>query len=161
MFVNAFGSMGKALKSFGAVAKSSLAGLGVFAAIEVVTTVISKWNDYNKAVKEAQEESIKTRGAIATMESSYNELAKAAGDANSKLAGSELEQNINDRRVALQKLIDLAAKEGLVFKINVDTLNESELDATFERIKKKYTGFVDDIEVIERKYAKNGNWNTW
>lgn len=161
LFVNAFGSMGKALKSFGAVAKSSLAGLGVFAAIEVVTTVISKWNDYNKAVKEAQEESIKTRGAIATMENSYNELAKAAGDANSKLAGSELEQNINDRRVALQKLIDLAAKEGLVFKINVDALNESELDATFERIKKKYTGFVDDIEVIERKYAKNGNWNTW
>ena len=158
LFVNAFGSMGKALKSFGAVAKS---GLGVFAAIEVVTTVISKWYDYNKAVKEAQEESIKTRGAIATMESSYNELAKAAGDANSKLAGSELEQNINDRRVALQKLIDLAAKEGLVFKINVDALNESELDATFERIKKKYTGFVDDIEVIERKYAKNGNWNTW
>lgn len=158
LFVNAFGSMGKALKSFGAVAKS---GLGVFAAIEVVTTVISKWSDYNKAVKEAQEESIKTRGAIATMESSYNELAKAAGDANSKLAGSELEQNINDRRVALQKLVDLAAKEGLVFKINVDALNESELDATFERIKKKYTGFVDDIEVIERKYAKNGNWNTW
>lgn len=161
LFVNAFGSMGKALKSFGAVAKSSLAGLGVFAAIEVVTTVISKWNDYNKAVKEAQEESIKTRGAIATMESSYNELAKAAGDANSKLTGSELEQNINDRRVALQKLIDLATKEGLVFKINVDALNESELDATFERIKKKYTGFVDDIEVIERKYANNGNWNTW
>lgn len=161
LFVNAFGSMGKALKSFGAVAKSSLAGLGVFAAIEVVTTVISKWNDYNKAVKEAQEESIKTRGAIATMESSYNELAKAAGDANSKLAGSELEQNINDRRVALQKLIDLASKEGLVFKINVDALNESELDATFERIKKKYTGFVDDIEVIERKYANNSNWNTW
>lgn len=161
LFVNAFGSMSKALKSFGAVAKSSLEGLGVFAAIEVVTTVISKWNDYNKAVKEAQEESIKTRGAIATMESSYNELAKAAGDANSKLAGSELEQNINDRRVALQKLIDLATKEGLVFKINVDALNESELDATFERIKKKYTGFVDDIEVIERKYAKNGNWNTW
>ena len=161
LFVNAFGSMGKALKTFGAVAKSSLAGLGVFAAIEVVTTVISKWNDYNKAVKEAQEESIKTRGAIATMESSYNELAKAAGDANSKLAGSELEQNINDRRVALQKLIDLATKEGLVFKINVDALNESELDATFERIKKKYTGFVDDIEVIERKYANNSNWNTW
>ena len=158
LFVNAFGSMGKALKSFGAVAKS---GLGVFAAIEVVTTVISKWYDYNKAVKEVQEESIKTRDAIATMESSYNELAKAADDANSKLAGSELEQNINDRRVALQKLIDLAAKEGLVFKINVDALNESELDATFERIKKKYTGFVDDIEVIERKYAKNGNWNTW
>lgn len=161
LFVNAFGSMSKALKSFGAVAKSSLAGLGVFAAIEVVTTVISKWNDYNKAVKEAQEESTKTRGVIATMESSYNELAKAAGDANSKLAGSELEQNINDRRVALQKLIDLATKEGLVFKINVDALNKSELDATFERIKKKYTGFVDDIEVIERKYAKNGNWNTW
>lgn len=158
LFVNAFGSMSKALKSFGAVAKS---GLGVFAAIEVVTTVISKWYDYNKAVKEAQEESIKTRGAIATMESSYNELAKAAGDANSKLAGSELEQNINDRRVALQKLIDLATKEGLVFKINVDALNESELDATFERIKKKYTGFVDDIEVIERKYANNSNWNTW
>ena len=161
LFVNAFGSMSKALKSFGAVAKSSLAGLGIFAAIEAITTVISKWSAYNKKIKEAREESIKTRGAIATMASSYNELAKAAGSANSKLAGGELEQNINDRRVALQKLIDLAAKDGLVFKINVDTLNESELDATFEQIKKKYTHFVDDIEVIERKYAQNDNWNTW
>lgn len=161
LFVNAFGSMSKALKSFGAVAKSSLAGLGIFAAIEAITTVISKWSAYNKKIKEAREESIKTRGTIATMASSYNELAKAAGSANSKLAGSELEQNINDRRVALQKLIDLAAKDGLVFKINVDTLNESELDATFEQIKKKYTHFVDDIEVIEQKYAKNDNWNTW
>lgn len=161
LFVNAFGSMGKALKSFGAVAKSSLAGLGIFAAIEAITTVISKWYAYNKKIKEAREESIKTRGTIATMASSYNELAKAAGSANSKLAGSELEQNINDRRVALQKLIDLAAKDGLVFKINVDTLNESELNATFEQIKKKYTHFVDDIEVIEQKYAQNDNWNTW
>lgn len=161
LFVNAFGSMGKALKSFGAVAKSSLAGLGIFAAIEAITTVISKWSAYNKKIKEAREESIKARGTIATMANSYNDLAKAAGNANSKLAGSELEQNINDRRVALQKLIDLATKEGLVFKINVDTLNESELDATFEQIKKKYTHFVDDIEVIERKYAKNDNWNTW
>lgn len=161
LFVNAFGSMSKALKSFGAVAKSSLAGLGIFAAIEAITTVISKWSAYNKKIEEAREESIKTRGAIATMASSYNELAKAAGSANSKLAGGELEQNINDRRVALQKLIDLAAKDGLVFKINVDTLNESELDATFEQTKKKYTHFVDDIEVIERKYAQNGNWNTW
>lgn len=161
LFVNAFGSMGKALKSFGAVAKSSLAGLGIFAAIEAITTVISKWLAYNKKIKEAREESIKARGTIATMANSYNDLAKAAGNANSKLAGSELEQNINDRRVALQKLIDLATKEGLVFKINVDTLNESELDATFEQIKKKYTHFVDDIEVIERKYAKNDNWNTW
>ena len=161
LFVNAFGSMGKALKSFGAVAKSSLAGLGIFAAIEAITTVISKWLAYNKKIKEAREESIKMRGTIATMASSYNELAKAAGSANSKLVGSELEQNINDRRVALQKLIDLAAKEGLAFKINVDTLNESELDRTFEQIKKKYTHFVDDIEVIERKYAKNDNWNTW
>lgn len=161
LFVNAFGNMGKALKSFGAVAKSSLAGLGIFAAIEAITTVISKWSAYNKKIKEAQEESIKMRGTIATMASSYNELAKAAGSANSKLVGSELEQNINDRRVALQKLIDLAAKEGLAFKINVDTLNESELDRTFEQIKKRYTHFVDDIEVIERKYAKNDNWNTW
>ena len=161
LFINAFGSMSKALKSFGAVAKSSLAGLGIFAVIEAITTVISKWSAYNKKIEEAREESIKTRGAIATMASSYNELAKAAGSANSKLAGSELEQNINDRRVALQKLIDLAAKDGLIFKINVDTLNESELDATFEQIKKKYTHFVDDIEVIEQKYAKNDNWNTW
>lgn len=161
LFINAFGSMSEALKSFGAVAKSSLAGLGIFAAIEAITTVISKWSAYNKKIKEAQEESIKTRGTIATMASSYNELAKTAGSANSKLAGSKLEQNINDRRVALQKLIDLAAKDGLVFKINVDTLNESELDATFEQIKKKYTHFEDDIEVIERKYAQNDKWNTW
>ena len=39
----------------------SVHGLQVFAAIEAITTVISKWSAYNKKIKEAQEESIKMR----------------------------------------------------------------------------------------------------
>lgn len=157
LFVNAFNSMGKALKSFGAIAKTSLAGLGIFAVIELISTALDKWSEYNKKVKEAQEEAIKLRGEIGKISSTYNDLANTATTADTK----DLQKNIDERRAALQKLIDSAAKQGLVFEINVEEVKEEDLNRTFDNIKKKYKNFVDDIEVIRRNYAENDSWNTW
>lgn len=157
LFVNAFNSMGKALKSFGAIAKTSLAGLGIFAVIELISTALGKWSEYNKKVKEAQEEAIKLRGEIGKISSTYNDLANTATTADTK----DLQKNIDERRAALQKLIDSAAKQGLVFEINVEEVKEEDLNRTFDNIKKKYKNFVDDIEVIRRNYAENDSWNTW
>lgn len=157
LFVNAFNSMGKALKSFGAIAKTSLAGLGIFAVVELISTALGKWNEYNKKVKEAQEEAIKLRGEIGKISSTYNDLANTATTADTK----DLQKNIDERRAALQKLIDSAAKQGLVFEINVEEVKEEDLNRTFDNIKKKYKNFVDDIEVIRRNYAENDSWNTW
>ena len=157
LFVNAFNSMGKALKSFGAIAKTSLAGLGIFAVIELISTALGKWNEYNKKVKEAQEDAIKLRGEIGKISSTYNDLANTATTADTK----DLQKNIDERRAALQKLIDSAAKQGLVFEINVEEVKEEDLNRTFDNIKKKYKNFVDDMEVIRRNYAENDSWNTW
>lgn len=165
LFVNSLDGMKKALKDFGGLVKSSLSGIGVglaiYAVAEVITTVYDKISKYNENVRKAEEETIKAKGAIGALAGTYNELANAATNANSKLGGKDLEKNIEDRRTTLQKLIDAASKDGLTFKINVDTLDVSQLNTTFSRVEKEYKDFIDSIEVIRRNYAKNDAWNTW
>lgn len=161
LWVNAFGSMEKAVKSFGAVAKTSLVGLGIYLVIEAITTVISKYQRYNELVEQSKEETIRAQGAIGAIAGSYNDLANAAGNANEKLKGKDLEKNINDRRAALQKLIDTASKDGIEFNIKVADIKDEELNAVFEKTKKKYQDFVDDLNVIEERYASDDKWNTW
>ena len=165
LFVNSLDGMKKALKDFGGLVKSSLSGIGVglaiYAVAEVITTVYDKISKYNENVRKAEEETIKAKGAIGALAGTYNELANAATNANSKLGGKDLEKNIEDRRTTLQKLIDSASKDGLTFKINVDSLDANQLNATFSKVEKEYKDFIDSIEVIRRNYAKNDAKNTW
>lgn len=165
LFVNSLDGMKKALKDFGGLVKSSLSGIGVglaiYAVAEVITTVYDKISKYNENVRKAEEETIKAKGAIGALAGTYNDLANAATNANSKLEGKDLEKNIEDRRTTLQKLIDAASKDGLTFKINVDTLDVSQLNTTFSKVEKEYKDFIDSIEVIRRNYSKNDAWNTW
>lgn len=165
LFVNSLDGMKKALKDFGGLVKSSLSGIGVglaiYAVAEVITTVYDKISKYNENVRKAEEETIKAKGAIGALAGTYNDLANAATNANGKLEGKDLEKNVEDRRTTLQKLIDAASKDGLTFKINVDSLDANQLNATFSRVEKEYKNFIDNIEVIRRNYAKNDAWNTW
>lgn len=165
LFVNSLDGMKKALKDFGGLVKSSLSGIGVglaiYAVAEVITTVYDKISKYNENVRKAEEETIKAKGAIGALAGTYNELANAATNANGKLEGKDLEKNVEDRRTTLQKLIDAASKDGLTFKINVDSLDANQLNATFSKVEKEYENFVDNIEIIRRNYAKNDAKNTW
>lgn len=165
LFVNSLDGMKKALKDFGGLVKSSLSGIGVglaiYAVAEVITTVYDKISKYNENVRKAEEETIKAKGAIGALAGTYNDLANAATNANSKLEGKDLEKNVEDRRTTLQKLIDAASKDGLTFKINVDSLDANQLNATFSKVEKEYKNFIDSIEVIRRNYAKNDAKNTW
>lgn len=165
LFVNSLDGMKKALKDFGGLVKSSLSGIGVglaiYAVAEVITTVYDKISKYNENVRKAEEETINAKGAIGALAGTYNDLANAATNANGKLEGKDLEKNVEDRRTTLQKLIDAASKDGLTFKINVDTLDVSQLNTTFSKVEKEYKDFIDSIEVIRRNYAKNDAWNTW
>lgn len=165
LFVNSLNGMKKALKDFGGLVKSSLSGIGVglaiYAVAEVITTVYDKISKYNENVRKAEEETIKAKGAIGALAGTYNDLANAATNANSKLEGKDLEKNVEDRRTTLQKLIDAASKDGLTFKINVDSLDANQLNATFSKVEKEYKDFIDSIEVIRRNYAKNDAKNTW
>ena len=165
LFVNSLNGMKKALKDFGGLVKSSLSGIGVglaiYAVAEVITTVYDKISKYNENVRKAEEETIKAKGAIGALAGTYNDLANAATNANGKLEGKDLEKNVEDRRTTLQKLIDAASKDGLTFKINVDSLDANQLNTTFSKVEKEYKDFIDSIEVIRRNYAKNDAWNTW
>lgn len=165
LFVNSLDGMKKALKDFGGLVKSSLSGIGVglaiYAVAEVITTVYDKISKYNENVRKAEEETIKAKGAIGALAGTYNDLANAATNANSKLGGKDLEKNIEDRRTTLQKLIDAASKDGLTFKINVDGLDVNQLNTTFSKVEKEYKNFVDNMEILRRNYAKNDAWNTW
>lgn len=165
LFVNSLDGMKKALKDFGGLVKSSLSGIGVglaiYAVAEVITTVYDKISKYNENVRKAEEETIKAKGAIGALAGTYNDLANAATNANSKLGGKDLEKNIEDRRTTLQKLIDAASKDGLTFKINVDSLNVNQLNTTFSKVEKEYKNFVDNMEILRRNYAKNDAKNTW
>ena len=165
LFVNSLDGMKKALKDFGGLVKSSLSGIGVglaiYAVAEVITTVYDKISKYNENVRKAEEETIKAKGAIGALAGTYNDLANAATNANGKLEGKDLEKNVEDRRTTLQKLIDAASKDGLTFKINVDSLDANQLNATFSKVEKEYKDFIDSIEVIRRNYDKNDAWNTW
>lgn len=165
LFVNSLNGMKKALKDFGGLVKSSLSGIGVglaiYAVAEVITTVYDKISKYNENVRKAEEETIKANGAIGALAGTYNDLANAATNANGKLEGKDLEKNVEDRRTTLQKLIDAASKDGLTFKINVDSLDANQLNATFSKVEKEYKYFIDSIEVIRRNYAKNDAKNTW
>lgn len=165
LFVNSLDGMKKALKDFGGLVKSSLSGIGVglaiYAVAEVITTVCDKISKYNENVRKAEEETIKAKGAIGALAGTYNDLANAATNANGKLEGKDLEKNIDDRRTTLQKLIDAASKDGLTFKINVDSLDEKQLNATFSKIEKKYENFVDNMEIFRKNYASNDAKNTW
>lgn len=165
LFVNSLDGMKKALKDFGGLVKSSLSGIGVglaiYAVAEVITTVYDKISKYNENVRKAEEETIKAKGAIGALAGTYNDLANAATNANSKLGGKDLEKNIEYRRTTLQKLIDAASKDGLTFKINVDSLDANQLNATFSKVEKEYKDFIDSIEIIRRNYAKNDAKNTW
>lgn len=165
LFVNSLDGMKKALKDFGGLVKSSLSGIGVglaiYAVAEVITTVYDKISKYNENVRKAEEETIKAKGAIGALAGTYNDLANAATNANGKLEGKDLEKNIEDRRTTLQKLIDAASKDGLTFKINVDTLDVSQLNTTFSKVEKEYKDFIDNMEILRRNYAKNDAKNTW
>lgn len=165
LFVNSLNGMKKALKDFGGLVKSSLSGIGVglaiYAVAEVITTVYDKISKYNENVRKAEEETIKAKGAIGALAGTYNDLANAATNANGKLGGKDLEKNIEDRRITLQKLIDTASKDGLTFKINVDSLDANQLNATFSKVEKEYKNFVDNMEILRKNYASNDAWNTW
>lgn len=165
LFVNSLDGMKKALKDFGGLVKSSLSGIGVglaiYAVAEVITTVYDKISKYNENVRKAEEETIKAKGAIGALAGTYNDLANAATNANGKLEGKDLEKNVEDRRTTLQKLIDEASKDGLTFKINVDSLDVNQLNTTFNKVEKEYKNFVDNMEILRRNYAKNDAKNTW
>ncbi len=149
---------GTALKSLG---MSSFVGIGITAAIEGVSYLINAFSNYHDACQKATEATIKAKGEIGALAGKYNELRSAMSTAIYNKDNDAMQKNIEDRRTSLQRLIDMAGKDGLTYSINVEALNSDQVNKTFNEIKKSYEAFVDDLELIRKNYATNNNWNTW
>ena len=154
-------SLSNGLKLLGNTMKVAFKGLLVFAALEAIMSVIGKVGDYTDKVRKAREESIKTKGSIGELAAKYNSLANAAKKAAGNTKGNDLADNLADKRATLQKLIDIAGKNGLELEIDVKKVKDSDLDVTFKEVEKKYKDFNDEILRIQENYARNDNWNTW
>ncbi len=150
-----------AIVAAGGAIKAALGGLAVFAAFQAAWSAGEAIYEYRKKVQEAKEETLKAKGAIGALAAEYDKLANAAIYSSKSLSAQDLEKNIESRRTSLQKLIDLAAKDGLVLKINVENIDEKQLNASFNKAKKEYTNFVESIEAIKVRYEKNKLWDTW
>lgn len=165
MLKNGISSASGAVLTFGKNLKYVLASnawlIAIAAVVQAAWTAGEMIYDYYEKTEKANEENVKAQGAVGALAASYKELANAASQANGKMSATDLEKNTNSRRAALQKLIDLAAQDGLSFNIDVANIESDKLDAKFNEIKNKYKAFINDINVIEHKYAKNDNWNTW
>ena len=157
--VNYFNSMKTAISGMAGSIKAGLAGAAIYAAIEAIMYLVTATIKYKKAVREAKEETIKTRGAIAEISNTYRELASATKDTNTN--DKDLEKNIDDKRATLQKLVDSANKDGLDIKINVDLIKKEDLDKTFSEIEEKYKDFADKIEAIRKAYSSSEKYDTW
>lgn len=135
--------------------------LGVLALLAAIKGIYDAIAKYNEKVRKAKEETILARESVRGLKEEYQNLRFAATDAMSDKDSGAYEKNIKDRRVLLQKLIDTANKDGLSLDIDVEVLNADQINETFNKELKDYMDFIDEMEQVRTRYAKNDNWNTW
>lgn len=114
----------------------------------------SKWSD---RIDKANEQMVESKGVIGSLAASYRDLSAAAKN----LEGEQLSENVSERKNALQKLIDAAAKDGLTIELNIEAVDEAKLDQTFKTIEKKYADFIDTLNVVQKNHASSQAWDTW
>ena len=158
LFLNVMQSMSSAIKSFGSIAKTGLAGLAIYAVISAISTVWSKISELKNSLREINEETVKSLGEIGALSSSYNDLAKAADGANGKMKDADVQRSIDERRIALQKLIDLAAKNGLEIKINVDEIREEYAKSSLRQAERGNIAFGKKAKVDPRGKFPTDVW---
>lgn len=152
-------NLGKSLK---AVFVTNLPLLAITAVAMAAYEAYDRISSYNKAVAKANEELVKARGAVADLANEYNNLQTATNNAQKvQERNNDPAKDIEARRTALQKLIDLANKEGLTLDIKVNEVKDEELDKVFNGAKEKYERFLTDMAIIEKKHAANEGNYSW
>lgn len=119
-------------------------------------------SSYREAVAKSNEELVKARGAVADLTNEYNNLTTATNNAQKvQERNADPAKDIEARRNALQKLIDLAGKNGLTFEIKVADVKDDELNAVFDGVKEKYERFLLDMTIIQKRHAENKSAKSW
>lgn len=143
--------------------KAALGGIALYAVIQTVLNYRDALNECEKAINKSHETTVKTLGKISELSIKYKELSEnVTGAANAQNASnSSNAKTIDEKRKALQKLIEYANQEGLNIKLNIDTLNETQLDEQFKIIEKKYRDFVFELDAITERAAQSDKKGWW
>lgn len=154
----ALGKMRAAISAVGDSLKAALGGAAFYAVFQTIMNYIDAWNQFDDTIRKARESTIDTLGKISELSAKYGELSNVKYKAQNNIDDSKA---INEKRKALNKLIEQANRDGLEIKIDITGLNEPQLDKEFETLKKRYTDFAFELEAIKERAAQSDKKGWW
>ena len=150
----AFGKMKTAISAL----KAALGGFAFYAILQTIMNYRNALQQFDETIRKARESTIDTLGKISELSAKYKEFSNVINRAQNNIDDSK---TIEEKRKALNKLIEQANRDGLEIKINVTELNETQLDKEFETLKKRYTDFVFELEAIKERAAQSDRSGWW
>lgn len=154
----AFGKMKTAISAIGGSLKAALGGFAFYAILQTIMNYRNALQQFDETIRKARESTIDALGKISELSAKYKEFSNVTNRAQNNIDDSKA---IEEKRKALNKLIEQANRDGLEIKINVTELNETQLDKEFETLKKRYTDFVFELEAIEERAAQSDKKGWW
>lgn len=154
----AFGKMKTAISAIGGSLKAALGGFAFYAILQTIMNYRNALQQFDETIRKARESTIDTLGKISELSAKYKDFSNVIYRAQNNIDDSKA---IEEKRKALNKLIEQANRDGLEIKINVTELNETQLDKEFETLKKRYTDFVFELEAIKERAAQSDKSGWW
>lgn len=154
----AFGKMKTAISAIGGSLKAALGGFAFYAILQTIMNYRNALQQFDETIRKARESTIDTLGKISELSAKYKDFSNVIYRAQNNVDDSKA---IEEKRKALNKLIEQANRDGLEIKINVTELNETQLDKEFETLKKRYTDFVFELEAIKERAAQSDKSGWW
>lgn len=154
----AFGKMKTAISAIGGSLKAALGGFAFYAILQTIMNYRNALQQFDEAIRKARESTIDALGKISELSAKYKDFSNVIYRAQNNVDDSKA---IEEKRKALNKLIEQANRDGLEIKINVTELNETQLDKEFETLKKRYTDFVFELEAIKERAAQSDKSGWW
>lgn len=154
----AFGKMKTAISAIGGSLKAALGGFAFYAILQTIMNYRNVLQQFDETIRKARESTIDALGKISELSAKYKDFSNVIYRAQNNVDDSKA---IEEKRKALNKLIEQANRDGLETKINVTELNETQLDKEFKTLKKRYTDFVFELEAIKERAAQSDKSGWW
>ena len=154
----AFGKMKTAISAIGGSLKAALGGFAFYAILQTIMNYRNALQQFDETIRKARESTVDALGKISELSAKYKDFSNVVYRAQNNVDDSKA---IEEKRKALNKLIEQANRDGLEIKINVTELNETQLDKEFETLKKRYRDFIFELEAIKERAAQSDKSGWW
>lgn len=155
----AWKNAGIAAKAAGVMMKEAFMAnawlLAIGAVIDVLYRLYERNEQYKESLQKTNTEYAKAAKEVDNLRSKYEQLSAAS----SKSAKDDV-ANTEERRAALEKLVDLMSKSNMEIGFNVQTVSDADLDKYFESSLKRYETFLKNKQLLEYRYNKDIK-DTW